>query len=99
MLGHTMPVTSVEFSIDSELILTASLDGTARMYNLIDGTLRKVLKGHAGPVNTAVFTTGGLILTGSDDCTIKLWSYSGFAIFTYSKHTGPINSIIVVDEN
>jgi WD40 repeat protein/serine/threonine protein kinase len=64
--GHTDIVHTAVFSPDGRTVLTASRDGSARLWDL-DGRLRRTLD-HDTPVGRAVFdATGRFVLTRSED--------------------------------
>ena len=74
--GHDNSVTSVAFSRDGTLLATASGDGTARIWDLTDGTpaTRATLEGHTSWVRSVAFSPDGTLLaTGSDDGTARIW--------------------------
>ncbi|MEZ5039642.1 MAG: caspase family protein [Saprospiraceae bacterium] len=72
--GHTDDVNAVAFSPDGQLILSASSDLTAKLWDR-DGRLLKTLEGHTDRLTSAAFSPDGrYILTGSHDNTVKLWS-------------------------
>ena len=55
-------------------MLTASADGTAKLWNA-SGYLLQTFIGHTDLVVSAVFSRdGGLVLTASDDKTAKVWN-------------------------
>jgi WD40 repeat protein len=68
-------VSSAAFSPDGKRIVTASLDGTARLWDGETGKqIGQALKGHAGSVNSAAFSPDGKrIVTASSDNTARLW--------------------------
>ena len=76
------------FSPDSELIVTASCDNTARIWDAVNGTLLDVLEGHQGWVNSAEFSPdGGRIVTASDDNTARVWdTVDGALLFALEGH-------------
>ncbi len=71
-LGHQGPLTSARFDRAGGKIVTASGDGTAKLWTA-EGKLIGILK-HGGPVNDAAFGPGGgLVVTASDDHTARVW--------------------------
>jgi WD40 repeat protein len=72
--GHDKSVTSAVFSPDGTLVLTASDDGTARLWDVVGPRPPVVLRGHAGRVFSAVFSGDGTrVLTASEDATARVW--------------------------
>lgn len=76
--GHNGRVYSIAFSPDGRLVLTGSLDKTARVWER-DGTPRAVLLGHEDRIYRASFSPGDgrWLLTASRDGTIRLWPRPG----------------------
>ncbi len=65
------------FSADGKYLVTASRDGTAKIWS-IDGKLLKTLTGHTDEVNgVSVSPDSTTIATASQDKTVKLWSMDG----------------------
>ena len=79
MIGHTSPVVSASFSPDGRQVVTASMDKTARVWNLSGPTpVSTVLAGHTGPVRSASFSPDGRqVVTASEDKTARVWNLSG----------------------
>lgn len=93
MSGHSGPVTDVEVSPDGSKIVSASTDGTARLWSL-EGRLLAALVGHTSTVTRAVFSPGGLlILTASDDGTARLWDLKGREIAALDDHSSAVVNI------
>ena len=64
----------VRFSPDGKLVVTASADHTARVWDAVTGMQRTVLRGHDGPVLSAGFSPDGThVLTASGDNTARVW--------------------------
>jgi WD40 repeat protein len=72
--GHTAAVKGVEVSAHELMAVTASDDGTARLWSLVSGKLVAILGGSRSPVTTASFSPDGrFVLTGGGDGTARVW--------------------------
>jgi WD40 repeat protein len=74
--GHTGRISAVAFSPNSEYLLTASEDESARLWDARYDEAR--VYGHGAGVNTAAFSPDGkLLATGAIDGSIRLWRLDG----------------------
>jgi WD40 repeat protein len=87
--GHQDSLGSIAVSPDGSRILTASRDGTARLWEASSGKPLATLQGHTDSVLDAVFSAdGSRILTASWDKTARLWeASSGKPLATFQGHT------------
>ena len=71
---HKSGVRSCAVSPDGKWIVSASDDGTLRLWDVQTGTERLILRGHINWVRgCAVSPAGDWIVSASDDGTLKLW--------------------------
>jgi WD40 repeat protein len=86
--------TSATFSPDSAQIVTASLDGTAKVWDAKSGAKVLTLKGHTGAVWSASFSPDGArIVTTSADQMAKVWdAKTGAEALTLKGHTNNVRS-------
>lgn len=74
--GHRDIVNSVRFSPNSQYILSASADNTAKLWDL-KGNVLDTFQGHSDSVSSASFRQDGKeIVTASADNTVRLWNSS-----------------------
>ncbi|MDZ8070829.1 MAG: hypothetical protein RMY64_35325 [Nostoc sp. DedQUE08] len=86
--GHQDWVLSVSFSPDGKTIATASLNGTARLWNL-QGQLLQEFKGHQDWVYSVSFSPDGkTIATASLNGTARLWNLQGQLLQEFKGHRG-----------
>ncbi|MEM9449676.1 MAG: TIR domain-containing protein [Cyanobacteria bacterium P01_E01_bin.6] len=84
--GHNGTVRDVSISPDGDLIVTASRDGTLRLWQR-NGHCLAVLQGHEKLVRAVEFAPDGQsFVSGSWDGTIRIWSRSGEALTVLRDH-------------
>jgi WD40 repeat protein len=91
--GHTGLITSVNFSPNGALAVTASRDRTARIWDARTGNRLHTLRGHFAAVNDAEFSPDGQWVVTAGPDTVGLFSAdSGASIFFLRGHDGPVTS-------
>ncbi|KAG8730511.1 hypothetical protein FRC11_006551, partial [Ceratobasidium sp. 423] len=98
ILGYTDAISSVAFSSDNTCFAAGSRDGT-----FLIGGIDPVLQfgepiprtGHNGPVRSVVFSSNGLLVTGSYDRSIKTWDPKTLSAVgqPFSNHGGPVTAV------
>ena len=72
--GHSDYVNTATFSPDGKHVLTASADGTARVWDASTGRSVEVLRGHTRALAAAEYSLDGRdIVTLSEDDTVRVW--------------------------
>ncbi len=91
--GHTGLVNSVVFDRSGHWVVTASQDGTARIWSVDTGDPKPFILQHAGPVLYASFSFDGKwVVTASWDRTAKVWDAGTGAPFAEYDHAQPVTS-------
>ena len=102
--GHSELIISIAFSPDGKTIASASKDKTIKLWDVDTGQLIRTLKGHFDKVNSVAFVVKNngnkslnntIIVSGSNDNTIKLWNPQGEVIHTFKKDPGYVYSIAI----
>lgn len=90
--GHTYPILSIDYSPDGARILSAALDGTAKIWEVDSRREVFTLKGHNGALHAAVFSPDGtLAASASADKTVKIWdARTGRELRTLAGHGGAV---------
>ncbi len=71
---HVLQGRTAQFSPDDATVLTSGTDGRARVWSTATGKELLALKGHEGPLGSAVFSRDGkAVLTTGADKTVRLW--------------------------
>jgi WD40 repeat protein len=85
-------VKSAAFSSDGESIVSASANGTVRVWNASTGKQVHELKGHTSWVNSAAFSSDGKsIVSASLDNTVRVWNVSpGEPVHELKGHTDAV---------
>lgn len=75
--GHNKPVECLSWSPTGMLLATASGDETVKLWCKRESSsaleMIRTLTGHTDTVTSLVFTSEDEIVSGSHDCTVRLW--------------------------
>jgi WD40 repeat protein len=95
LTAHSHIVTGVIFCPDHQTLISASRDGTIKVWQWKTGKLIHCIKEDIGAIYAiALHPHAEIIATGSEDNTLRLWHLaSGKLIGTFTGHTLPINAV------
>jgi WD40 repeat protein len=92
--GHHRAVTSVHFSRDGRLLVSASRDRTARTWDARTGDPLRVFVGHFGTVRDAVFSPDGMWVLTAGPGTAELWATeTAESKFQLQGHRGALTTV------
>jgi len=103
LLGHDGPILDLSFSPDNTRIVTASADGSARIWLLSDGKFPEThhFGGHTGVVHSAAFRSdGNQLVTGGDDKLVKTWDLAtGEEVNSFAGHGAAVVGVCFAANN
>ena len=102
LIGHEQPITAVTMSRDGQFVVTASGDGTLRVWNAWTGEPIYVLEGLAHTLHSvALAESVRTVVAGSDDGSVLVWTpranESG-KLKTLEFHQSAVRSVAVSDD-
>jgi WD40 repeat protein len=84
--AHDDWINDANASPDGDLLVTASADGTARIWSTRSGAPIAVLRGHTAQVNRAVFRPKETqVVTASNDGSVRAWRFRAPRLLAFSK--------------
>ena len=67
------PITSLAINISDNILYSASLDKTVKVWSISDLKCIENIPAHSEPINAIVVADDGILYTASDDPTIRVW--------------------------
>lgn len=72
-MRHIGPITSLAINISDNILYSASLDKTVKVWRISDLKCIENIPAHSEPINAIVVADDGILYTASDDASIRVW--------------------------
>ncbi len=95
--GHPRRVNAVAFSPDGKWAVTASGDGTARVWDAPTGKRLRTLDDRAGSVMSVAMSTDGWVSAGSVDGIVRVWGPGGSLAYKKAFDAGSIHAVAICE--
>ncbi len=102
LAGHESEVLGVALDRDAKRAVSWSVDRTLRVWDIKTGRELSVLRGHEGLITSALFSHlpgSDVIISGSEDATIRLWRAESGDLWQIHGGLGPVTSMTVDSSN
>ncbi|XVF84312.1 hypothetical protein PTKIN_Ptkin17bG0026600 [Pterospermum kingtungense] len=73
MTRHMGPITSLVINISDNIMYSASVDKTVKVWRISDLKCIENIPAHSEPINAIVVSDDGILYTASDDASIRVW--------------------------
>ncbi|XP_022859780.1 protein JINGUBANG-like [Olea europaea var. sylvestris] len=73
MMKHMGPISSLAINVSYDILYSASLDRTVKVWRLSDLKCIETIQGHPEPINDIVVADDGVLYTASDDAAVRVW--------------------------
>jgi len=95
LAGHSYSVNRAIITSDGQAVISASADGTVRIWDLRTGRTLRIIEGHLAPINDVVISRNQAIaITASADATIGIWEFStGTCLRRIKGHESFVNTV------
>ncbi|KAM1219549.1 protein JINGUBANG-like [Malus sylvestris] len=70
---HMGAITSLAINVSEDILYSASIDRTVKVWRISDLKCIETIKAHAGPINEIIIADDGVLYTASDDATVRVW--------------------------
>lgn len=97
LAGHWGGVAGLAIFADGHRVISASLDGTLKIWDLATGSELRTLRGHAGSVlSVAVTADGHLAVSASSDGMLKVWNLeSGAELYSLDTQNRRLRTVVL----
>ncbi|XP_004487224.1 protein JINGUBANG-like isoform X2 [Cicer arietinum] len=72
-MKHKRVITSIAINTAEDILYTASLDKTVKLWQISDMKCIETIKAHNEPINDIIVSDDGVLYTASDDASVRVW--------------------------
>ncbi|KAF5741666.1 Transducin/WD40 repeat-like superfamily protein isoform 1 [Tripterygium wilfordii] len=72
-MKHSRPITSLAINTSDDVLYSASLDKTVKVWRISDFKCIETIQAHPQQINSIVVADDGILYTASDDATVRVW--------------------------
>ncbi|CAN4115395.1 unnamed protein product [Withania somnifera] len=72
-MKHMGPISSLAINTSDDILYSASLDKTVKVWRISDLKCIETIQAHSDPINAIVVGDDGVLYTASDDATVRVW--------------------------
>ncbi|MED6208933.1 hypothetical protein PIB30_049773 [Stylosanthes scabra] len=72
-MKHKGLITSMAINTAEDILYTASIDKTIKVWRISDLKCIETIKAHPEPINAIIVADDGVLYTASDDATVRVW--------------------------
>ncbi|KAL0415207.1 UNVERIFIED_CONTAM: protein JINGUBANG [Sesamum latifolium] len=72
-MKHLAPISSLAFNTSDDILYSASLDKTVKVWRISDFKCVETIQAHPEPINAIALADDGVLYTASDDATVRVW--------------------------
>lgn len=72
-IKHMGPITSLAINVSEDILYSASVDKTVKVWRISDLKCMETIQAHSDPVNDIIVADDGILYTSSDDATVRVW--------------------------
>lgn len=70
---HLGPISSMAINTSDDILYSASLDKTVKVWRISDFKCIETIQAHPEPINAIALADDGVLYTASDDSTVRVW--------------------------
>lgn len=103
-IKHSSEITGLAYNPLGKLLYSASLDKTVKVWSISDMKCIETIRAHDDHVNALVVGPDGLLFSGSDDTTVRIWRkslrgdcYHGLILNLHVQHS-PVKALALSGE-